>query len=112
MDETLFQFAQDLGIVHLRRSPSVGGRSVVGRSQEERPGDKEYSHDDGGAHVEDIAGASMVGASRVKSHTVSIVDVRCDPTALCSCYWPFSGRPVPALHRFPGQTTGRQIPLW
>jgi len=39
MDETLLQLAQDLGIVHFRRSPRAGGRS-----QEECPGDKEYGH--------------------------------------------------------------------
>jgi hypothetical protein len=79
MDETLLQLAQDLGIVHFRRSPRAGGRS-----QEECPGDKEYGHQDGCAHVEDIAGAPAVRASRIKSHTVSIVGVRCDPTVQCS----------------------------
>ena len=80
MDETLLQVAQNLGIVHFRRSLRVGERS-----QEERPGDEDYCHHDSRADVEDIAGTPAVGASRIESHIVSIVGVRCDPTV--HCYW-------------------------
>ena len=78
MDETLLQVAQDLGVVHFRRSPRVAERS-----QEECPGDKDYGHHDGRAHVEDIAGSPALGALRIEPHTVSIVGVRCDPTVHC-----------------------------
>ncbi len=79
MDETFLQVSQDLGIIHFGRFLRVGETS-----QEECPGDKGYGHYDSRSHVEDIAGAPAVGALRIKSHTVSIVGVRCDPTVYCS----------------------------
>ena len=53
-----------------------------------------------------------MGASRIESHTVSIVDVRCNPTVHCSWRLPLWVHPARRHRRSRGPATDRQIPLW
>ena len=67
LDEPLLQLAEDLRVLHLRRSGSEG------RSKEQCPDEKQDGDGDRRSHVDDVAGSAGPGALRIESHVVSIV---------------------------------------
>ena len=106
MDEPLLQLAEDLRVLHLRRSGSGG------HSQEQCPCEEQDGDGDRRSHVDDVAGSAGPGALRIEAHVASIVSrvMRPHPiisivglVMLAAC----AGSPPPV----PGADTGTADPV-